>query len=103
MHTPKPSFIAKTITICAAIPPSKFLHPKLTLNPLNTVASSPLRPHISLAGHFLHWMTAYGLKQQIQLTESTEVNLKNLVAKVVTGVLDTQEAVWKVEKHKEDF
>ena len=43
------------------------------------------------------------LKQQIQSTESTEVNLKSLVAKVIVAALDAQEVTQKVERPKEDF
>src|SRR5882724_8713404 len=42
-------------------------------------------------------------KQQIRLTESTELNLKSLVAKAVVAVIDTREIGKKAEEPKEDF
>ena len=42
-------------------------------------------------------------KQQIRLTESTELNLKSLVAEAVTAAMDARETGKKAKEHKEGF
>jgi len=42
-------------------------------------------------------------KQQIQSTESTELDLKNLVAKAVVAAMDAREIGKKAEEPKEGF
>src|SRR5882672_5498920 len=51
------------------LPPSISSKPKAFVLPLNRISPNPLRPHVSSAGRFLHWMTPYGLVRLRHLSQ----------------------------------